>query len=92
MRMCVGLLSALTLVTANAGLVLAEDVMSAKDLPEPVRATLEKEAKDATIEDVEREKQRDGTVYYEVELERNNQEWKLRIDEKGKVIDRKQDT
>jgi uncharacterized membrane protein YkoI len=90
MRICVGVLSVLTLVTASAGVVRAEDVESAKDLPQAVLTTLEKEAKDAVIEDVEREKTAAGVVY-EVELERNNQEWTLRIDEKGKVVERKRE-
>ena len=86
MRKCVGLLSALTLVSA-VHVVRAEDVKSAEELPEAVRTTLAKEAQGATIEDVERE-QRAGATVYEVEIERNNEEWKLTIDEKGKVIDR----
>jgi len=86
MRKCVGLLSALTLVSA-VHVVRADDVKSAEELPEAVRATLAKEAQGATIEDVERE-QRAGATVYEVEIERNNEEWELTIDEKGKVLER----
>jgi len=68
----------------------ADDVLI-KDLPRVVRTTVEKEAKGAIVEDIERETS-NGSVYYEVEIERDNQEWKLRIDESGKVIERKRDT
>ena len=87
MRKCVGLLSALTLVSTTAGVVLADDVRTAEELPEAVRKTLVKESQGATIEDVEKET-RGGKTVFEVELERNNEEWTLHIDEKGKVINR----
>lgn len=73
-----------------AGSAIADDVR-VQDLPEPVRATVEKEAKRAVIEDVERERRADGTRYYEVELERDDLEWKVRIDENGRVIERRRD-
>ncbi len=75
---------------AIVGPAFADDVHP-KDLPNAVRATIEKEARGATIEDVEREDE-GGKVIYEVELERDNVEWKLKIDESGKVIQRKRDT
>jgi len=56
-----------------------------------VRATVEKEAQGAVLEDVERES-KNGRVYYEVELERDNVEWKLHIDEAGNVIKRKRES
>ena len=65
--------------------------MTLDQVPPAVRATIEKEARGATIEDVEREDE-GGKVIYEVELERDNVEWKLKIDESGKVIQRKRDT
>jgi uncharacterized membrane protein YkoI len=75
---------------AAAGSALAEDVVPS-DVPEGVRKTIEEEAKGATIEDVEREQKADGKTYYEVELERDDQEWTLHIDEKGKVLERRRD-
>lgn len=76
---------------AVAGSALAEDVVP-DDVPESVRKTIEKEAEGARIEDVEREQKPDGKTYYEVELERDDQEWTLRIDENGKVLERRRDT
>lgn len=77
-------------LTLSAGVAMADDVRM-KDLPAPVRATIEREAKGAAIEDVDREV-RSGSVYYEVEIERDNQEWTLHIDERGRVIARERDT
>ena len=88
MRISVCLSTALSL--AIVGPAFADDV-APQDLPNAVRATIEKEAKGgAMIEDVERERER-GKVIYEVELERDNAEWKLKIDESGKVIERRRD-
>jgi len=87
MRRCLLVLSGITVAAAMAR---ADDVLI-KDLPRVVRTTVEKEAKGAIVEDIERETS-NGSVYYEVEIERDNQEWKLRIDESGKVIERKRDT
>lgn len=87
MRIC---LVALTAITVNTGVAAADDVRM-KDLPQAVRTTVEQEAKGAVVEDIERET-KNGTVYYELEIERDNQEWKLLIDGSGKVIERKRDT
>jgi hypothetical protein len=90
MRICLVVLSGITLV-AGAAVASDDDDVLMKDLPANVRATVEKEAKGAVVEDIER-KTRNGKTYYEIELERDNQEWELRIDDTGKVIDRKLDT
>jgi hypothetical protein len=84
-------LSGITLAAGAAVAVADDDDVMMKDLPAAVRATVEKEAKGAVIEDIER-KSKNGRLYYEVEIERDNQEWELRIDESGKVIQRKLDT
>jgi hypothetical protein len=84
-------LSGITLAAGPTVAVADDDDVMMKDLPAAVRATVEKEAKGAVVEDIER-KSKNGRLYYEVEIERNNQEWELRIDESGKVIERKLDT
>lgn len=77
-------------VAAGSGVASADDV-KVQDLPPAVRATVEKEAQGAVLEDVERES-KNGRVYYEVEIERGNVEWKLHIDEAGNVIKRKRES
>ena len=78
-------------LTAFACPALAEDVQM-KDLPDAVMMTVEKESKEAIIEDIERKEKKDGTVYYELEIERGDEDWKIHIDEDGKVLKRKRDS
>lgn len=78
------------LTTAFALPANAEDVVM-RDLPEPVRVTIERETKGGVIEDIERETRADGVVYYEVEFEKADKDWQLKIDADGKVLARQRD-
>lgn len=67
------------------GTALADDDLSIDDLPPPVRATVEKEVGNGTLDDIEWESGPDG-AYYEVEFELGGQEWELHVAEDGAVI------
>lgn len=68
-----------------------DDDLTLEELPAAVRSTLEREAKGATIEDIDRERRADGSTYYEVEIEHTDQEWKLQISPTGELLQRKRD-
>lgn len=62
--------------------------VSMEQLPAAVRATVEREAKGYTIDEIEKE-QRDGKTVFEVELEdRDDNDHELVIDMSGKVVSR----
>lgn len=60
------------------------------DLPEAVRATLEKEAPGATIEEIEMEEE-DGKVVYEIEVEIDGKEIELEIAADGTLLEKEVD-
>jgi hypothetical protein len=82
----IGLLAAAFALPALAG----QDV-ALRDLPPQVRTAVIRETKGALIEDLEREKSADGVVFYEVEFEKDRQEWTIHVAEDGTVILREQD-
>lgn len=91
MRKCLAVLTGVTLAAGTGAALADDDDVRLEDLPAAVRATVDREAKDGVIEDIER-KTRNGRTVYEVEIERYDQEVKLHIDENGKVIHRRVDT
>ncbi len=63
--------------------------MSMDQLPAPVKATLEKEAKGGTIGDVTMEKDTKGRTYYEAEIHTTKgKDRYLHVSEDGKVLKR----
>ena len=59
-------------------------------VPAPVRATIEKETKGASIKEIERETQK-GKKVYEVEYVRNNKQYEVHVAEDGTVLKHKKD-
>jgi hypothetical protein len=60
------------------------------DLPGPVRQTVEKETKGATITDIERDTKH-GQRIYEVEYVKRGEPWELHISPTGAVLGRHRD-
>lgn len=79
-----------TLVAGANAAIADDDDVSLNQVPAQVRATIEREAQGGKIEDIER-KMKDGKTFYKVEIERNDEDWTLKIDENGKVTKRKRD-
>ena len=70
------------------GLINAKgNEIKASDLPEAVRATLEKEAPGAEIEEIEKEEE-DGQVVYEIEVEIDGKEMELEIAADGTLLEK----
>ena len=70
--------------------VFAGDKVTMDQVPAPVRATIEKETKGATIKEIERETQK-GAKVYEVEYVRDNKKYEVHVAEDGKVLKHKKD-
>ena len=70
--------------------VFAGDKLTMDQVPAPVRATIEKETKGATINEIERETQK-GKKVYEVEYVRDNKKYEVHVAEDGKVLKHKKD-
>jgi hypothetical protein len=68
----------------------ADEHMAIGELPAPVRKTVEKETKGATITDIERDT-KDGKRVYEVEYLKDGQPWELHISPTGAVLERHRD-
>jgi uncharacterized membrane protein YkoI len=63
--------------------------MSMEQLPAPVKATLEKEAKGGTVGDVSMEKDSKGRTYYEAEIHTpKGKDRYVHVSEDGKVLKR----
>jgi uncharacterized membrane protein YkoI len=63
--------------------------MSLEQLPAPVKATLEKEAKGGTIGDVSMEKDKKGRTYYEAEIHTpKGKDRYVHVAEDGKILKR----
>ena len=68
------------------------DDLTIEDLPDNVRATVERETQGAMIEEIEQKRGPNGRRYYKVEYRRQDgQEWKLAIGPDGQVISRRRD-
>ena len=70
--------------------VFAGDKVTIDQVPAPVRATIEKETKGASINEIERETEK-GKKVYEVEYVRDNKKYEVHVAEDGKVLKHKKD-
>ena len=70
--------------------VFAGDKVKIDQVPAPVRATIEKEAKGGNVKEIERET-KGGVKMYEVEYVRDNKKYELHVGEDGKVLKHKSD-
>jgi hypothetical protein len=66
----------------------AEDISMA-EVPSSVRSTIEKEAKGHEVTEIEREKEDDGKVIFEAEWREEGRKIEIKVDEQGKLIERK---
>lgn len=66
-----------------------EDRVALTQVPAPVRATIEQEAKGGSLKDIERSTL-DGKTAYTASVVINGKEQETRIGEDGKVIDRRE--
>ena len=89
------ILSALSTGMLALGLTVAPGVANADDdetlklteLPAPVRATVQREVKQGTITDIEKD-QENGNVVYEVEFTDAGKNWEIDIAPDGKLLQR----
>ncbi len=64
-----------------------EQKVSLDQVPQPVKATFEKEAKGGTIGDVTKESEK-GKTFYEAQITRDGKEQYVHVREDGKVLKR----
>jgi hypothetical protein len=60
------------------------------DLPQPVKATLEKESNNARIDTVDKE-MKDGKTIYEADAMVNGQNWEIKVAEDGTLVKKRLD-
>jgi len=58
------------------------------EVPAPVQATLNREAKGGKVEELRKETHKDGAVVYEAEIVKNGKGCNLEVSSAGKVIER----
>ena len=92
--MCRSVNSLLALVFLLAGLsnsiVLGDDDISLSELPQAVRATIERQTKGFEIEDIEQDKD-DGKIVYEVDAENDDREIKLKVARDGTLLEKEEE-
>jgi uncharacterized membrane protein YkoI len=80
----------LTLVGVNTPPVFGGEDVSLSEVPQAVRATIERETKGLEIDDIERDKD-DGKIVYEVDAENDNREIKLKIAADGTLLQKEEE-
>jgi hypothetical protein len=80
----------LVLIGAHASLVFAADDVSLSEVPQAVRAVIERETKGLEIDEVERDKD-DGKIVYEVDAENDDREIKLKVAEDGTLLEKEEE-
>lgn len=78
------------ILAASAALADDRDV-KLEDVPQAVRATIERETKGGRITEIEQDDDSGGKVRYEVEFTKDNQKWELHVAADGKVLHRERD-
>ncbi len=76
-------------LTVAPGVANADDDETLKltDLPAPVRTTVQREVKQGTITDIEKD-QENGNVVYEVEFTDGGKNWEIDVAPDGKLLQR----
>jgi uncharacterized membrane protein YkoI len=64
-----------------------DDTLKRTDLPAPVRTTVQREVKQGTITDIEKD-QENGNVVYEVEFTDGGKNWEIDVAPDGKLLQR----
>jgi uncharacterized membrane protein YkoI len=59
-----------------------------EELPAPVKATFEREAKGGKIEELRKETRKNGKVIYEAEIIKNGKGREIEVNAEGKVVER----
>ena len=80
----------LTLVGVNTPPVFGGKDVSLSEVPQAVRATIERELKGVEIDDIDREKD-DGKIVYEVDAENDDRQVKLKIAENGTLLEKEEE-
>lgn len=70
---------------ANGQWLETEQAIKKSALPEAIKATLNTQFKGYKIDDVEKVITQDGT-FYEMELEKGEEEWEVMFDENGAIV------
>lgn len=89
MQRCIRVVLTVAALTAGAPVALADDV-SMEQLPDPVRETVQREAGDAQILEIERDREPSGTVY-EVEVLQEGRKFEIDIADDGRLLQRHED-
>jgi hypothetical protein len=89
MQRCIRVVLSVAALTAGAPVALADDV-SMEQLPDPVRETVQREAGDAQILEIERDREPSGTVY-EVEVLQEGRKFEIDIADDGRLLQRHED-
>jgi uncharacterized membrane protein YkoI len=74
-------------VDEKGNIMETEEILSMKDLPPAVLATVNAETKGGTIKELAHEIE-DGKIFYEVEFEKDGKEHEVKIGEDGTVLER----
>ena len=77
-------------ILLTTSVCLAGQDVTIDQLPEPVRATVDRETKGAQITDIERDAERGQTIY-EVEFVLDGKEYELDVAADGKLLERRLD-
>jgi len=74
-------------VDENGNVMETEEILSMKDLPPAVQATVNAETQGGKIKELAHETE-DGKTFYEVEFEKDGKEHEVKIAEDGTVLER----
>ncbi|MHC4193500.1 MAG: PepSY domain-containing protein, partial [Planctomycetota bacterium] len=80
----------LVLIGAHTSQVFAADDVSLSDVPQAVRAVIERETEGFEIDEVEQDKD-DGKIVYEVDAENDDREIKLKVAEDGTLLEKEEE-
>ena len=79
--------AALVFMGSLAPLYAAEQTVSMDQLPAPVKATIEREAKGGSVARVTQDTEK-GKTYYEVEIQKDGKDRYVHVSPEGKVLKR----
>ncbi|MHC4745598.1 MAG: PepSY-like domain-containing protein, partial [Planctomycetota bacterium] len=80
----------LVLIGVHAPQVFSADDVSLSEVPQAVRAVIERETKGFEIDDLERDKD-DGEIVYEVDAENDDRQIKLKVAENGTLLEKEEE-
>ncbi|MHC4156111.1 MAG: PepSY domain-containing protein [Planctomycetota bacterium] len=80
----------LVLIGAHAPFVFAADDVSLAEVPQAVRAVIERATKGFEIDDIERDND-DGKIVYEVDAENDDRQIKLKVAQDGSLLEKEEE-